>query len=128
MERLNSIEADGQRASIYLFAACLFLLLRDIIEQTDRVIIDEEYPGYAADIKAMLLRMLWRIGKSVDPAVVTFGLVGRSSPAHDLALRVSRRKRPPDQNITSQGLLKASRDSRYAICHQLFAISEKGET
>jgi hypothetical protein len=107
LESLRQRGVSRKRASVYLFAAGLFLLLRDVADQVDWIMIDEEYPGYAADIKAILLRMLRRAGKKVDAAVITFSQVGKSSPAHDLALRVSRRKRPPDHNVTPQELRKA---------------------
>lgn len=68
-----------------LFAASLFLLLRDHLDQIDRVVIDVEYEGHEAEIGAFLLRFIWRDFPSFEPWRIEFGLVGKSSPAHHKA-------------------------------------------
>jgi hypothetical protein len=91
---------------IRLFAAVLFLLLREHLERASRVIIDAEYPGHERDIKDDLLRFCRRAGLTVDPAIIHFAPVGKHSPAHHIALETLRGKRPPDQVATVEELLR----------------------
>lgn len=64
-----------------LFAACLFLLLQDQLTKLRRVVIDVEYTGKDNDIKASLLRYIWRVHPQFDESIIRFGFVGKGSPA-----------------------------------------------
>ncbi len=96
-------------AVLIVFAAGLFLLLRDVAESVDLAIIDQEYTGYAALIKDRLLRLLRAEGLHVYPDVFAFGYVGKKSRAHYLALGVHRGKIKPDHWVTWKELLEALR-------------------
>jgi hypothetical protein len=64
-----------------LFAACIFLLLQDQLPKLKRVLIDVEYTGKSSDIKASLLRYIWRVHSTFDESIIQFGYVGKGSPA-----------------------------------------------
>ncbi|MFZ2360262.1 MAG: hypothetical protein WA040_13045 [Anaerolineae bacterium] len=87
-----------------LFAASLFLLLRDHLDQIERVVIDVEYEGHEAEIGAFLLRFIWRDYPSFEPWRIEFGLVGKSSPAHHKAEAVRRGKDRKYRRITEAEL------------------------
>jgi hypothetical protein len=95
----------GFRATLHLFAACLSLLPRGHLLKLQEVTIDEEYIGREADLKAMLLRLLWRVNSTFPAERITFARIGKKSPAHLLALAVFQKKKPPDQVMTFRDLL-----------------------
>jgi hypothetical protein len=72
---------------LQIFAAGLFLLLRDVLDQLDSIVIDQEYPGKEAKEK------------------ITFRSIGKSSHAHHLALETYRGDKPPKHTISLQDLL-----------------------
>lgn len=88
----------------FLFAASLFLLLRDHLDHIERVVIDVEYEGHEAEIGAFLLRYIWEVRPSFEPWRIEFGLVGKSSPAHRKAEAVRRGKDHKYRRITEAEL------------------------
>jgi hypothetical protein len=90
---------------IRLFAAGLFLLLRELLTTADRITIDVEYPGHERDIKRDLLLLCRQAGDVVDPSVIHFEHIGKRSPAHYLGLKTFRGKRARDETITTRELL-----------------------
>ncbi len=71
---------------IRLFAAGLFLLLRELLTTADRITIDVEYPGHERDIKDDLLRLCRHTEGWVDSSVIHFEHIGKRSPAHNVGL------------------------------------------
>ena len=57
---LKSRGKSKQTAQLQLFAACLFILLRGHLDKLRQIVIDVEYNGNEATIKAFLLRYIWR--------------------------------------------------------------------
>lgn len=94
-----------RRASVHLvFAALVALLLRDVVKRADLVVVDDEYTGHRGVIKFQVLHYLRKLGIEVEAEVITFGLVGKHSPAHDLAISVFRGQRAPDRWVTFEEL------------------------
>ena len=93
-------------AVLMVFAAGLFLLLRDVAESIDLAVIDREYTGYDALIKNRLLQLLRVAGLRVYPDLFAFDYVGKKSRAHYLALGVHRGEIEPDRRVTWKELLK----------------------
>ena len=96
-------------AVLAVFAAGLFLLLRDAAESTTLAVIDQEYTGHDALIKDRLLQLLRTEGLRVYPDTFAFGCVGKKSKAHDLAMKVHRGKLTADHQVTLKELLEALR-------------------
>lgn len=98
-------QGRGRRASVHMvFVALVALLLRDVVKHANLVIIDDEYTGHRGVIKFQVLHYLRKLGIKVENGVVTFGLVDRRSPAHDLAISVFRNQRAPDRSVTFEEL------------------------
>jgi len=94
-------QGRGWQMAVYLvFSALLALLLRDVIGRADRIVIDDEYTGHRGLIKFQVMHYLRKLGVEVETDVITFGFVGKHSPAHDLAFRVFRGKQIPDHHVT----------------------------
>ncbi len=95
----------GRRLYMLLFAAALHMLLREQLDRVERVILDVEYEGHERDIKLILLDLLWR-DLGVWPAdKITFGHIGKRSPAHKKALAVYRGNVEADRVVTVSELL-----------------------
>ena len=92
---------------LMVFAAGLFLLLRDVAESIALAVIDQEYIGHEALIKDRLLRRLRAEGLHVYPDMFAFGCVGKRSRAHYLALAVHRDEVKPNHRVTLEELLEA---------------------
>ncbi len=91
---------------IRLFSAALFLLLEPRWNRIYEVIIDTEYTGWEADIKAALVRHLQAKGLPLPEYGIHFRRIGKESSAHKLALSVYRKEAEPGRRITAEELLK----------------------
>lgn len=88
-----------------LFAVALFLLLREKIGYVESVLIDVEYPGRSTFIKQHLYNLFRRTGVHVKSDQISFGFIGKKSPAHHLSLRVYRRQEAAQRTITLEEIL-----------------------
>ncbi|MBI3763376.1 MAG: hypothetical protein HY260_16135 [Chloroflexi bacterium] len=98
---LKRRQITGARALVRLYTAALLLLLKDVVIIPDVVIeIDREYPGYDADIKAMLLLKFHREGADVAAETIAFAHIGKKAKAHDAAWQVFVGLKEPDLKVT----------------------------
>jgi hypothetical protein len=84
-EALRYLRNQGKSkdtAQVLIFAAGVFLLLRDYLDRVHRVKIDVEYPGWEGTIKAFLLQHIWRNKPDFEEWRIVFTPVGKGSPAH----------------------------------------------
>lgn len=88
-----------------IFAASIFLLIRDYLDKLDGVIIDIEYPGREGDIKGMLLRQIWKIQPDFAKDKIDFLFLGKKSKAHFIAYGVYQEKIKPDREIKASEIL-----------------------
>jgi hypothetical protein len=108
LAHLRRLDKSTKLAVLLIFAAALFLLLRDVADQLALVVIDEEYPGHEAMLKGRLLQLLrGTTGLWIPKEVVTFGRVGKKSGAHRRAIAISRGREEPDRRVTLDELLEA---------------------
>lgn len=91
-EALRERCKSKQVGQLLLFAACLYLVLEDYLRELDRVLIDIEYFGKDAEIKAFLLRYIRRKVPRFEAEKIAFKNVGRSSPADRKARAVRQGK------------------------------------
>lgn len=90
-----------------MFAAGLYLLFRSHLACLGVIRIDVEYVGREADIKALLLRLIWRDLPSFDANRIVFHHVGKGSSAHAVAAEVAKSRRIADEIISLDTLLRA---------------------
>lgn len=89
-----------------LFSVCLFCLLKDHLVQCEQIIIDVEYEGKNADIKAFLLRYIWKIYPKFRADAIVFRRIGKKSPADHKARRVREGRDREFRKITIKELLE----------------------
>ncbi len=94
-----------KRAKLLLFAACVFLLIENHLEQLQRVTVDNEYDGRQPDIKSFLLEYIRGKYPSFEPERIEIRAIGKKSPADQLAGAVRRGKREADRVISAGELL-----------------------
>jgi hypothetical protein len=86
-----------------LFAAALFLLLREHLAKGSRIVVDVEYPGHGRDIKSDLGIFCRRAGFDLGPEY--FAPIGKHAPVHRVAIETLRGTRAPDLIVTAEELL-----------------------
>lgn len=100
---------------VQLFTTTLYFLLRASIKEITRVVIDLKYPGKDSQIREHLLNLLRRDGIGfidVEPEQIQFGLVGKKSPAHKLAIDTLRKRAQPNLVLTVEDILGEFRKAR----------------
>jgi hypothetical protein len=91
---------------VKLFAAGLILLLAPCIKDLELITIDLEYPGWENEIKEHLLRYLREIRPDLSNRQIVFGLIGKRSRAHKIALATYRGERRPNRRVRAEELLE----------------------
>jgi hypothetical protein len=105
---LAVLDRQGRKqAYVFLvFAACIFRLLEPHLAGIGDVVIDNEYPGHEADIKAMLLNWIWQRLPEFDKDRIQFGYVGKRAPAHQLVLAVHQGRTLPGRVLHAEDILE----------------------
>lgn len=88
--------------SYQILAALIFILLKN--KKIVRVSIDTEYSGHTASVKEVLLQLFQK--KKIEAPDIRFGLIGKNSPAHALAIKIFRKKQKPDLIVKASNLLE----------------------
>ena len=99
------VSRSETKLHILVFATLLFLLLKDHISRLESVIVDVEYHGHDRSIKEHFLNLCRRHRIKVPSSFSAFTLVGKKSPAHDLAIQVFRGKTKADKEINASEVL-----------------------
>jgi hypothetical protein len=105
----NGLRARGVKAkmiSLRMFAAGLYLLLEDHLEEVQAVTIDAEFPGRDSEIKGLLLNLIYRRAPHFRKQQIDFQQIGRRSPAHHIAWLTYRGEREAEQKVTAGELLR----------------------
>ncbi len=98
---------------IRMFVGAILLAIHKHLDKVSVLRIDEEYTGYEAVIKSLLLDRMRSLGSAGCDVVIT--RLRKSSPAHRAAIRVTRRQATADYAIgreTAGSLLKGKRNDR----------------
>ena len=88
-----------------LFAAGLFLLLKDHLSSIESMTIDREYTGLEGIIKGMLLNHLRKLDPGFPKEGIAFRHIGKKSRAHQKAYDTFRGRVRPDRVITTGELV-----------------------
>jgi len=89
-----------------MFAGGLFLLLENYLDHIESVTIDQEFPGWEAEIRGLLLQHIRQRVPDFASDSVVFGQVGKASQAHKVAWRTYRGEREPEKRVTLGELLR----------------------
>jgi hypothetical protein len=92
--------------SIRMFAGGLFLLMENYLNQIAIVTIDQEFPGWEAEIKGLLLKRIRQRVPDFASENIVFGQIGKTSRAHQVAWRTYREERVPEKKVTLGELLR----------------------
>lgn len=105
-ECLRRIPGSRLKRELRLFAACVYILIRDRIEEIEDMTIDREYPGHEEEIRWILFNLLKRdVPEPASRVRITFRSIGKKSRAHGIAWRCYRGERSPDGVLSMEELL-----------------------
>lgn len=90
---------------IRMFVGAIVLATRDYLADITDLAIDEEYTGYETIIKSLLLDRMQRLGGTLTSHHIRIARIGKHSPAHRVAIRVTRHQAQADQSPTAGDLL-----------------------
>jgi hypothetical protein len=105
----RALEARGVKSNlvmIRMFVGAIVLAMRGRLTEVTDLILDEEYTGYEAVIKSLLLDRIRDLGGALTPHNVRIAQIGKQSPAHRAAIQVTRRQAKADQTPTARELLE----------------------
>jgi hypothetical protein len=104
-ETLRKRYTQLKRPELRVFAAAVFLLIRDHLDRLESITIDLEYEGHDADIKGMLLRHIRKVRPDFPKEQISFRSIGRKSKAHFKAYGIFSGRQTPDRIIHAEELL-----------------------
>ena len=106
IEYLYSQGYTRQKAPLILFAAGVYILLELYIKKLQKVIIDVEYDGKDAEVKASLLRFMWKYYPNLNADIIAFKHIGKKSLADLKARNVREKKDKHYRKISAKQLIK----------------------
>ena len=89
-----------------MFCIGLYYCLKDYIKEKELITICCEYIGKENLIKSFLLDYLRKNYPLVDPKIIRFGKIGKSSNAHAVAIDVFRGNRKPNMILSLEEVEK----------------------
>lgn len=104
----RTLEARGVKPNlvmIRMFGGAIALATRDYLAEITDLAIDEEYTGYEAIIKSLLLDRMRHLGGTLTSHNIRIIQIGKQSPAHRAAIQVTRHQAKADQAPTAGDLL-----------------------
>lgn len=91
---------------IRMFVGAILLAIQGHLTEVRSLTIDEEYTGYEAVIKSLLLDRIRALGVEFAGDDIRIARIGKKSPAHRAAIRVTRRQARADKTPTVEELLE----------------------
>lgn len=88
-----------------MFAALVYLLIKDFIYKCAIIYIDIEYEGREDQIKVYLLNIFKKFSQAINPDLISFMHIGKKSGAHIKALEAFRDKSKAGRIITVEEVL-----------------------
>lgn len=83
-----------------LFCIGIYYCLKDYIKEKELITICCEYQGKENLIKSLLLDYLRKDYAQIDPKIMRFGIIGKKSNAHAVAIDVFRGNRRPNKILS----------------------------
>jgi len=91
-----------KKLKIKLFSVCLYLLLKDHLNDKEQILIDNEYPGHNRFIKNILMNLIKKDYPGFDKRRITFGSITRASNAHKISILTYRGILRPNKIIKEE--------------------------
>ena len=91
---------------IRMFVGAILLAICDHLGEISTLTLDEEYTGYEAIIKSLLLDRIRSLGFEFARDDIVITRIGKNSPAHRAAIRVTRRQVKADKMPSAEELLE----------------------
>jgi hypothetical protein len=105
MEKLK-----GRRLSkeLRIFAACIYLLIDNYLDDITGIRIDQEYPEHEGEIKRYLANIIavHRPSVLLREGFIKIVSIGKRSRAHEIAWEVFRKQRKADRILKIQDILR----------------------
>jgi len=105
-EALRDQGVKPKMIMIRMFVGAILLAIQDHLSEVGALTIDEEYIGYEAVIRSLLLDRVRDLGFSFVADDICIARIGKKSPAHRAAIRVTRRQAIADKTPTAKELLE----------------------
>lgn len=105
----RELHARGVRpklVSVRMFAGGIFLLVESDLNHIESMMIDQEFPGWEAEIRGLLLKHIRQRVPGFASEDIMFGQIGRASRAHEVAWHTYRGERAPEKRVTLGELLR----------------------
>lgn len=83
-----------------LFCMGVYYCLKDYIKEKELITICCEYTGKENLVKSLLLGYLRKDYARIDPKIIRFGVIGKKSNAHSVAIDVFRGNRRPNKILS----------------------------
>lgn len=99
------LRGEPRNFVLFTFSILLVFLLKKV-KPAVSVVIDLEYKARENIIREKLILYSRRLGYDLDRSLISFKSVGKGSPAHKLAGRVTARKQNPDLRVTAEEVMK----------------------
>ncbi len=90
---------------IRMFVGSILLAIHEHLEEISLLTIDDDYTGYVALIRSLLLDRIRALGVEFSKEDIVIARVGKKSPAHRAAIRVTRREAQADKVPSAEELL-----------------------
>lgn len=104
---LAQLADEDLMKQLRLFAACVYLLIKDHLLDLDEVVIDQEYPGHEHEVLWLIRHFLKRAGRPPKQVIHwVIRPIGKKSPAHRVAWRTLRKVRKADKTLQAREVLK----------------------
>ena len=104
-ETLRRRGVKARMIMIRMFVGAIVLAVQDHLSESNILTIDEEYIGYETEVRSLLLDRLRSMGHELDKDMIVIERIGKKSPAHYAAIRVTRRQAQADKTPTAAELL-----------------------
>jgi hypothetical protein len=105
LQALRDQGKPSKRAKLLLFAACVFLLLEDHLDQLQRITIDNEYDGRESDVKSFIFEYIKRQHPRFRIETIDVRSIGKKSNAHYLAWTAYTGRGRVDKTISEKELV-----------------------
>lgn len=90
----------------FTFCALVYFSIHNVSRKISHLVIDTEYQGNESLIKDYLLRIARINGVEIDKNNILFVSIGKDSPAHNLAYKVSKNREKPKREVRASEIIK----------------------